>query len=302
MKITYFAHLKNNKHREYDEDILFSLEKMGHKVYQFDDREFDIEKMIKTANESDLFLFHKGATKEESDIEYQMSVERLKTILANIRCKKAFWYVDKVYGGREIWMNNIIPMVNVGFLVDETYIRRHNYTHLFSLKQAYGEYDIEEGEYNKKYECDIAVPATIYGARTYLVDALDKTYGDRFRVYTDVHGKDFKDLCASAKIIVSPKYPMDDFYWSARIYHVLGNGGFLIHPKLYGLQEHYKEGQDFIGYQDWMELKEKLDFFLNEEKTLIRDTVAYSGRERTLKEHTYSKRLEKLLRIVKNHG
>jgi hypothetical protein len=58
--ILYLAHLKDNKHRENDEDILFALKKLGYKVLIEDDREFNMKSILKKAEQADLFLFHKG--------------------------------------------------------------------------------------------------------------------------------------------------------------------------------------------------------------------------------------------------
>lgn len=297
MKITYFAHI-NNKHRENDEDILYALKKLGHKVYAVDDRGFDVKDLVEKANNSDLFLFHKGGVSEDTPELHRLTLERLKTILASIKCKKAFWYVDKVYGGREEWIEAIAPLVDYGFMVDETFIRRHNFDNLIPLKQAAPDKRFK-GKFNPIYDCDIAFIGSTYGeARQIFLSEMNKRYGDKFRVYTDVWEKDFADLCKSAKMIVSPNYPIDDFYWGNRIYMVMGYGGLIAHPKCYGLNEQgFKSGVHYLGYSDWAELVEILDYFIVHPKELKK--IAKAGRDFVLANYTYTKVCQNLLEKIK---
>lgn len=302
--ITYLAHLKNNKHRENDEDILYALKKLGHKVYPLDDKEFNMKEIIDKASKSDIFLFHKGGMNEESREEHRLTLDRLQSVLSAIRekrpsCKLVFWYVDKVYKGREEWMSVIAPLVDYGFLTDETYIRRNNYTNLFPLKLASPD-KLPKGKKNPIYECDIAFTGEIYEEpRKMFVSQMSKEYGDRFRVYTDVWEKDFADLCKSAKIIVAPDFPTDDFYWSNRIYQVLGAGGFMVHPRCYGLTEQgIINNAHFIGYYDWGELKDACDSFLLKKNDKIRKKIAKQGYDLTRKKHLYTHRCQELLNKI----
>jgi len=274
--ITYLAHLKNNKHRENDEDILYALKKLGHKVYPLDDKEFNMKEIIDKASKSDIFLFHKGGMNEESREEHRLTLDRLQSVLSAIRekrpsCKLVFWYVDKVYKGREEWMSVIAPLVDYGFLTDETYIRRNNYTNLFPLKLASPD-KLPKGKKNPIYECDIAFTGEIYEEpRKMFVSQMSKEYGDRFRVYTDVWEKDFADLCKSAKIIVAPDFPTEQ--------GIINNA-------------------HFIGYYDWGELKDACDSFLLKKNDKIRKKIAKQGYDLTRKKHLYTHRCQELLNKI----
>lgn len=305
-KIIYFAHLKN-KYRENDEDVLQGFKDLGHEVVPFDDREFNPEELVKATQDADLFLFHKGGVLEnasENPIEnikiYQGTVDRLKQILSKIpkTCLKAFWYVDKVYDNRQVFIESILPLVDFGFMTDETFIRRHKYPNLFSLKQ--GAVEGRTGSFRKIYNCGIAYIGSIYGARQEFVHVLNKEYGDGFRVYTNIRGKDFDDLCASAKIIVSPHYPLDDFYWGDRIYRVLSSGGFMVHPKLYGLEEEEGliSGKHYVGYTNYFDLREKINIFLDPENNDIREKIAEEGHDYAIKNLNYKIKCQKIIDIV----
>jgi len=295
MIITYFAHV-TNKNRENDEDILQALKKLGHKVYAIDDRNFDHQKVVDTANKSDLFLFHKGGINEDSLLEQEVTLMNLQNMLKDIKCKKAFWYVDKVYQGRERWISAIYSLVNAGFLVDETFLRRRKYPNLYSLKQGCSIKPLK-GKKNPIYECDIAYIGSVYSEpRKMFVKEMSKRYGDKFRVYTDVHGQDFADLCVSAKMIISPDYPIDDFYWGDRIYRVCAAGGLMVHPNSYGLKDQgFKSGYNFIGYTDWCDLTEIIDYFLSDKMKKVRKEIAKRGKELVVEKYNYVELCKKLL-------
>jgi len=305
MIITYFAHLKDNPHRENDEDVLYALKKLGHKVFTVDDKHFDMKDVIAKGSKSDLFLFHKGGVHYDTEENYRLTLDRLSLVLANIKqnrptCKLVFWYIDKIFNkGREKWIETILPLVDYGFTTDGTYIRRHNVDKLFDLKQA-APNKLAKGHKNPIYLCDIAYIGKVYGeARESFVSALSHRYGERFRVYNEIWGQDFADLCVSAKIIVAPDYPSDDFYWSDRIYRVLRCGGFLIHPRLYELTKSgIINGAHYIGYYNWEELQEAIDSFLLAKNNKIRKQIAKQGQRIILRKHTYLTRCQELLNKI----
>lgn len=307
MKIVYFAHVKN-EYRENDEDVMQGFKDLGHEVIAFDDREFDMNELLLATYSADLFLFHKGGVLENSSDNYldnmnvyQKTLERLKSILMRIpkTCAKAFWYVDKIYDGRQVFIESILPLVDFAFLTDDTFIRRHTYRNIFPLKQ--GAVD-RKGTYKKIYDCDIAYIGSVYGARQEFVHVLNKEYGDRFRVYTNIRGDDFNDLCASAKIIVSPHYPLDDFYWGDRIYRVLGSGGFMVHPKLYGMKEEEGliDGKHYVGYGNYYDLVEKINMFLDSDNKEIRERIAKEGHDYAITNLNYKVKCQKIIDVL-NH-
>lgn len=297
MKVTYFAHLKNNTHRDSDEDIKDALKALGHKVYEVDDRDFEMEEIIEKTKKSDLFLFHKGGTETASDslVDFHIALERLAMILKNVKGKKACWYQDKVYKGRENFVRAVSPMVDKIFMVDETFIRRRNYPNLYPLKQASPKRDI--GEPQEKWKGDIAFIGKTYGARNMFIESMRKEFGDKFRVYMNIWGDDWYDLIRSIKIIVSPTYPMDDFYWSGRLYTTIGAQGFLIHPRFYGLKKQgFVSGKHYETYSTWDELKDKIYYYL--EHPLKAEQIAKKGRKFVMENHTYQDRLKKMFKVL----
>jgi len=283
MKIVYLGN-----HNPYtlntEKKVIRAFESLGHEVDLVDERFWDLFEIVKKCKDADLFLFHKGT-------RFGRTIGDMVELLTRVPCKKAFWYFDPIWGEREIWMQRIIPLVDYGFMTNETYIRQHNYDNLYVLRQGCEKQPL--GKKRKEYECDIAFTGSIYGSRIIFVDGLKKLYGDRFKHFTNVFGRDFYDVCASAKIMVAPKFPSDDFYWSNRIYETLGAGGFLIHPKCEGLKQEYEEYKHFVPYIDGEHLKYLIDYYLKHPEE--RKKIAKAGREHTLKNYTYKHRVKKLL-------
>lgn len=300
MKILYFASLESKTEgRKNTYYVKRAFEKLGHEVINVNDDNFVDDDLLKIVNDKkpDLFLFHKGGCTFETTEELRDRMERLKYLLSKIPCKKVFWYFDKVYQGREYYIHEMLQYVDAGFSTDGTFIRRHKYPNLFLLRQGASK-DAKLGDYDEIYDCDIALIGSIYGARTSLTTMLSRKYGDRFRVYSNVFGKDFANLCESAKIILSPMYPMDNFYWSDRVYKVLSHRGLLFHPKFHGLEEEdgLISGKHYIGYKTYPDLVNKIDSML-EEDDLTRLKIAQEGRDHVLHNCTLEERCQQILTI-----
>ncbi len=248
MKFCYLGKFNENPYSVLlEERISGALSKLGHQVYEFDVMKGNADELIKQANKSDYFLFHNGGIETAEELGFFMGLNGFMAILSQIKCKKVMWFVDKVIAMGGVMVERTIPQVDYAFLNDETWIRRHKYPNAFGLHL--GTADRPLGKYNKDFECEIAYVGRVYGDRFEMMSVLKKRYGGKFRVFEDIWGKDFDDLCQTAKIIISPRFPMDDFCWNSQIYDVLGTGGFSIHPRLYGLKEEgIEDGVHYVGY------------------------------------------------------
>jgi hypothetical protein len=92
--------------------------------------------------------------------------------------------------------------------------------------------------------------------RTQLTDYLRARYGDKFRHFGNnalegqTRGLDLNDLYASAKVVVgdSLQLPGHTNYWSDRYFETVGRGGFLIGPKVPGIEKFLTDQEHFVGY------------------------------------------------------
>lgn len=145
-----------------------------------------------------------------------------------------------------------------------------------------------------------------YEKRKALVDFLKKNYQDDFVVYGQggdkqpVRGMKLNDVLASAKIVVGDSVPAD-YYWSNRIYEVLGRGGFLIHPEIKGLDEEIKPGKHFVPFKhgDFADLKNKIQYYLEHDEE--REAIRRAGHLYVKSKYTYTDRCRELLRQVAEH-
>lgn len=289
MKIKYLGNFGNPFSDSTEEHIKFSFEKLGHEVVTFDERDFDMNAILKEP--ADLFLFHKGG------VTFDVELPTLVELLNKLTCAKVFWYFDRVdIGQRELWAQTIIPFVDHGFLTDGSWIKRQNYPHIHWLMQGIGDEDTSIGEYNKKYECDVAFTGSIYGTRQEFVRGLEYKYKDKFRSFQNVFGRDLYDLCATAKIMIAPISIQTQFYWSSRIYMTTGSGGFMLHPRFEGLKEEFEFGKEIAVYLGADVLQEKIAYYLNNEEE--RKKIQMAGYKKTIENYTYTDRIRTLLETV----
>lgn len=287
MKIIYFANFENRYSDTTEKHISSAFTKLGHEVVQINERDFDIEKIISLRG--DLFLFHKGG-----DLT-GLPVTKLIELLNKLTIPKVCWYFDKAWEGREYWLEAVIPYTNFTFMSDGSFIKRHNYPNLFYLNQGIGTDDITLGTPKPQYDCDVAFVGATYGERLKLCSLLKQRYGDRFKVFKYSFGRNLYDLCATAKIIVAPKWPSTDFYWSSRVYMITGSGGFMLHPRLEGLKEEFENKKNIAFYHDIESLFEKIDYYLEHEEE--RKAIQQAGYELTTTKYSYLERVKSLLNI-----
>jgi len=300
MQIVYLASFKTEKHT-IEKDIKKELERMKHKVVAIDDGDFDPDEVIAKANKADLFLFRTGGVITDTVPEFWQTMSRLQYVLNGIKTKKVFWFFDKIIGLGHNWIYNIEPLVDFGFLNDETFCKRHNTDKLYPLHMGVNIDDTYHGAINDKYAYDVAFDGPVYGNRTIFIEMMKKNFGNKFGVFNLGGGKEYADLCASAKIIVSPRFPYDNWFWSEKIYKTLGHGGFMVFPRLEGLKEEgIEDGIQFAGYDVYGEMIEVIRWWLdpnNEKAKEGMDLIKKQGRRYVIENCTYDKRLQYLLAV-----
>lgn len=137
--------------------------------------------------------------------------------------------------------------------------------------------------------------------RPALLRWLKETYGDGFRRYGGdariMRGQDLNDLYASAKVVVGDSLclPGHTNYWSDRICETLGRGGFLIHPRVPGIEEQFTDGEHVVLYDFWDfdGLRELIDDYLQLPDE--RERIAKAGQAHVAANHTYQHRLASAL-------
>ncbi len=273
MKVIYYAKHNNTGSDATESHITAALRSLGHEVFCVE------EGLLKGAEAAgDLLLFH-----------HNLPGFRFSGV-------KACWYFDKVWNGRDVYINKVLRYADRLFMTDETWALAHPNPKIRILRQGIGNENQPQSKSARCEGVDVAFTGSVYGERKQWVDGLKKRYGKRFMVVGDAHNDRLRELCASVPIIVAPKYPSDDNYWSNRIYLITGSCGFMIHPRLKGLDAEFVEGKHYVGYSDTEELYQKIDYYLahpEERRWIQRD-----GFLRTNSKYSFLKRCQKLLREI----
>lgn len=300
MKIVYIAK-HNSGHNDDEGAIAYALKSLGHEVVCVQENQGYTAVDHK---DTELFLFHKW-----DDVSALESLEG-----KDHRGIKVFWYFDLVeWTARELrsrdarrinWMNRITPMVDLGFCTDGDWVRKDKTGKLHWLMQGFDERLTHTTEFNPNPDppYDLFFPGNVRNAgraRKDWFNAVSARYGDKFRHAVGAFGKDLADEVNNCKIVVAPISPVKDYYWSNRIFNVLGLGGLLVHPGCAGLYKFYTTGSQYHPYKSLDDFFFACDYWLSLDRRDDALAVRENARQYTLTRHTYRHRCVRLLNTVR---
>ena len=172
-------------------------------------------------------------------------------------------------------------------------------------------------------ECYISGETSIYandvifvGSRGYhsewpyraeLIDWLHQTYGRKFtHIGGDgdtgtVRGEALNRAYANSKVAVGDTlcpnfdYP---YYTSDRLFEASGRGGVQVYPRIKGLDEWFKEGEEILFYEfgNFTDLHMKIDWLISH--SAERERMRRAGHHRVKAEHSYRHRWQTILDTV----
>jgi hypothetical protein len=143
-----------------------------------------------------------------------------------------------------------------------------------------------------------------YPFRPKLIEFLTQTYGDRFGHYGNdglgvIRGKALNVLMATAKVVVGDScFGGRPNYVSDRYYETRGRGGFLLHPKIEGVDDvgvgHYGgSSHDQVNLDS---LKTQIDYYLS--NPIEREKLQEQGFNWVTMHETYTDRAQEMLNII----
>lgn len=141
--------------------------------------------------------------------------------------------------------------------------------------------------------------------RGQLIKFLKDTYEERFAKFgwpeVTIRNSALNQVYANAKIVVGDSLCLNfdhPYYWSDRVYETLGRGGFIIHPYIKGMEEEFTDGENivFYEYNNWGQLKEKIDYYLEHDEE--RERIRLAGHEFVKNHATYTHRLTQMLETI----
>lgn len=150
--------------------------------------------------------------------------------------------------------------------------------------------------------------------RPQLINHLRKTYGNRFRRFAgDMPGGPIREqalnnLYATAKVVVgdSLALPGHTNYWTDRYFETIGRGGFLVGPRVPGLEAFLTDGKHYIGYdhpsvelpvtEALARVADKINMALS--NSYMRHDIKSMGQQHVARHHTYRHRLHEALKVM----
>lgn len=291
-----------------------SLEELGHEVVRLQEPQVPADVIRDNALESDLFVWIKTHGWETPGID--LAIGAMKQAAVPVLS----YHLDAYRQIPDRWAR----------YQNDPYMRQLD--HFFSVDECLADWLNENTDVKGHY-----LPPGVYGRECYisdepsphandvvftgsygyhdsypmrpkLIDWLRQTYGDRFthigggsRVGT-LRGAELNALYANSKVVVGdsficdPNYPGK--YWSDRVPEVLGRGGVLLAPWVFGLDEHFTDGKHLLTYEhgNFIDLRMKIDWLLAHaaERELIRG----AGHAHAKATQTYAHRWQTILDTV----
>ena len=80
---------------------------------------------------------------------------------------------------------------------------------------------------------------------------------------------------------------------TSRTFHIPGTGGFMIHERTEEIVQYFEEDKEIVLFSEVSELIEKIKYYLNHDSA--RKSIAESGHQRALKEHSLDHRARLLI-------
>lgn len=279
-----------------------ALKELGYNVVSHQEDRLLIQNVITTVDEVQLLkpilvLFSKGCPPGKGG-EF---IEELKKRGINTAC----WLFDLYFdlpSNRILKLKNKLPPYNVEtvFSTDgghEEQFKQAGIKHKLLRQGVYGEEAIMF-DLPKTHKL-IFVGGDAFGNRANLLENLKNKYPDFEWLgkpcKKQYRGLELNELYASTKIVVGDSFPSPR-YWSNRIYETLGRGGFLLHPKVEGLEEEFKDGEHLVLYErgNFEDLCRKIDFYLKHDKE--REKIRKAGFEYVKNNYTYKHRCVELMK------
>ena len=119
-----------------------------------------------------------------------------------------------------------------------------------------------------------------------------------------VFGADAVKIYNASKIILDVHLSYgsgnEQFNVTPRVFEVPASGGFLLVNENAMLNKLYEIGTEMICYKDDQELIHLVKHYLKHSEE--REQIAKNGQKKARKSHTYKKRLEYILSIIKENG
>lgn len=293
-----------------------TLTSLGHTVFRLQEGKANADEIFNTARKSDLLVWVHTHEWETPNGRLYTASQALK-FLKELKIPTMTYHLDLWFGinrQKDLEQDDFYKYIGHFFTVDK------QMANWFSQNTNVKGHYLQAGVYEP--ECYIAEGiepihnVAFVGSKQYhkewqyrpqLIDWLSNTYKQNFTHYGNdgigvVRGAELNNVYASTKVIVGDTLCLNfdyPYYWSDRVYETLGRGGFIIHPYIKGMEEHFEHGKHlmFYNYGDFDELKRLIDYYIEHDEE--RERIRLEGHKHVKENHTYTNRWEEILKIIK---
>lgn len=297
-----------------------SLEALGHEVVALQETQASAELVRREALRSDMFVWvHTHGWQTPTTHDYSM-----KNVLQELNDKgipSVTYHLDLWLGlerQHDLEQDDVYKYIEHFFTVDK------NMADWFNEHTTVKGHYLAAGVFHKECymaEKRITSPShdvIFVGSKGYhpewpyrpqLINWLGDTYGLDFKHYGGdgagvVRGPALNQLYANSKIAIGDSlckgfdYP---YYWSDRVYETIGRGGFIIHPYIKGMGDHFEDRKHlvFYNFNDFGQLKHLIDYYLAHPEEA--DKIRRAGQLHVKTNHTYLNRWQTILDTVKDN-
>jgi spore maturation protein CgeB len=112
-------------------------------------------------------------------------------------------------------------------------------------------------------------------------------------------GRDMYEILYRSKIVVNHHGDVAPYANNLRLFEATGTGALLLTDWKENLWEMFEPGKEVATYRGPEECIEAVSYYLEHEDA--RASIAHAGQQRTLRDHSYTQRMEELVELVHNH-
>lgn len=162
-----------------------------------------------------------------------------------------------------------------------------------------GACDPEDVEFLPRPEVPCAFIGSVCSERRRRIVSLVRNLGGRVfdKLSLRRYGQELSTLVQTVKIMIVDNFRSDiPGYWSAQNYTIPGGGGFLLTPRVPGLELDFALGQELDVYDSEGDLESKVVRWMNDD--FQRESIRRAGYDRVRLEHTWKVRAESFLKIL----
>jgi spore maturation protein CgeB len=132
------------------------------------------------------------------------------------------------------------------------------------------------------------------------IDCLPKDSLIRQHYHGEAWGVDMYQILFNSKITVNHHIGMAKSYANnLRLFEATGVGTLLVTDWKKNLHEMFEPGKEVVSYRTPEECVEMIQYYLEHDEE--REAIARAGQQRTLRDHTYSKRVQELVDIIRKY-